>query len=362
MRVLFVFVLSLFVGLASAQVNGYTYIYIQGDQETPFYVKLEGQMLPRLGKNYCIIPNLDAGNINVQILFQQNTYPQQNFVINVPTNRARGFVLQKINDQQFALMDLYTKKYIVAGNTKDESDISSDSNIKIADNSSTSNSNLPTFSPNKNNDKNEVKNVDTSSRFLDQLELNNDKPKKNTLPEFKPKEKKEANNFENGIPIDTHEQLGFDSSSSTNKPSSKKIKPNKKSSGEVVEATNQEVFAYENKNATSNETSNTSNIDKIPNSDCPEAMDNMTFENFALKALDKEGEEVQLRYLLKSGVKNCYTTEQVRILAENLESQSARYELITTYYPRVVDAEKYSSLEKVFISNFLKKKFLATLK
>ena len=97
----------------------YSYIYIQGDLETPFYVKLEGQMLPRLGKNYCIIPNLDTGIIHVQILFQQNAYPEQEFAIRVPEAGARGFALQKINDRQFALHDLQSGNYLIAGNEDD---------------------------------------------------------------------------------------------------------------------------------------------------------------------------------------------------------------------------------------------------
>ena len=60
-----------------ASANRFSYVYIQGDKQIPFYVKLEDDMLPRYSKNYTIIPQLAAGAINIQILFQQNEYPVQ---------------------------------------------------------------------------------------------------------------------------------------------------------------------------------------------------------------------------------------------------------------------------------------------
>ncbi len=111
--------------------NSYSYVYIEGDKLTPFYVKMEGQMLPRMAQNYCIIPNLDAGVTNIEILFQQNTYPAQKFAINIPEAGRRGFVLQKVNDRQFALYDLQQGNYIVSGN-KPEDDKLPDSGGTIA--------------------------------------------------------------------------------------------------------------------------------------------------------------------------------------------------------------------------------------
>jgi hypothetical protein len=89
----------------------FSYIYIQGDKETPFYVKREGQMEPRYGKNHCIIPELNAGPIHIEILFQQRVLPGQKFVIDVPENGYRGFLLTK-QDKGFALYDLQKKDYL----------------------------------------------------------------------------------------------------------------------------------------------------------------------------------------------------------------------------------------------------------
>ncbi len=94
----------------------YSYIYIQGDKTTPFYVKLDGKMQPRYGKNYCIVSSLGAGTANIEILFQQNAFPAEKFTIEVGENDARGFLLDK-QGQGFALYDLQKKNYLAPGNT-----------------------------------------------------------------------------------------------------------------------------------------------------------------------------------------------------------------------------------------------------
>jgi hypothetical protein len=89
----------------------FSYVYIQGDKITPFYVKMDGQMMPRYGKNYCILSELAPGPIHIEILFQQKVFPSQEFTINVPENGSRGFLLSRQGDG-FGLYDIRQKKYI----------------------------------------------------------------------------------------------------------------------------------------------------------------------------------------------------------------------------------------------------------
>ena len=105
----FAFCVAISCGRLAAQ--PFSYIYIQGDKTIPFYVKVEGKMQARYGKNYCIIPQLKAGPVHIDILFQQNVLPSQSFTIDVPENGSRGFLLDKQKDG-YALYDLQTKKYL----------------------------------------------------------------------------------------------------------------------------------------------------------------------------------------------------------------------------------------------------------
>lgn len=106
-----------FLGLASytyAVGQPFSYVYIQGDKVTPFYVKMDSVMMPRYGKNYCILSELAPGPIHIEILFQQRVFPSQHFTIQVPENGYRGFLLSK-QEVGFVLYDLQQKKYLGPG-------------------------------------------------------------------------------------------------------------------------------------------------------------------------------------------------------------------------------------------------------
>ncbi len=87
------------------------YLYIQGDKTIPFYVKIDSVMQPRYGKNYCIVPKVHAGKVNVEILFQQNAYPAHHFIINMPADGHKGYFLSR-QDDKFTLTDIATKTII----------------------------------------------------------------------------------------------------------------------------------------------------------------------------------------------------------------------------------------------------------
>jgi hypothetical protein len=97
--------------ITQASAQPFSYVYIQGDKNTPFYVKLEGQMMPRYGKNYCILSELSPGLIHIEILFQQHAFHPKKFTIRVPENGYRGLMLCK-QDTTFVFYDLLAKKYL----------------------------------------------------------------------------------------------------------------------------------------------------------------------------------------------------------------------------------------------------------
>ena len=83
----------------------FSYVYIQGDKKTPLYVKVEGEMAPRYGKNYALLSRLAPGPLNIDILFQQNEYPPLHFTVLVPENGKRAFMIHK-KGETFTLYDL----------------------------------------------------------------------------------------------------------------------------------------------------------------------------------------------------------------------------------------------------------------
>lgn len=110
MKALYVWLLVCFCTV-TVNAQHFSYVYIQGDKITPFYVKMEGVMMPRYGKHYCILSELMPGPIHIEILFQQNIYPPQQFTIMVPAHGYRGFLLDRRGDK-FELYDLQQRKYL----------------------------------------------------------------------------------------------------------------------------------------------------------------------------------------------------------------------------------------------------------
>jgi hypothetical protein len=106
-------ILCSFFTLAHTCAQPFSFLYFQGDKQLPFYVKLEGVMMPRYGGNHCILSELSAGTAHVEILFEQNKFPAQKFTVNVPENGFRGFMLHRGIDG-FTLYDLQQKKYLPA--------------------------------------------------------------------------------------------------------------------------------------------------------------------------------------------------------------------------------------------------------
>jgi hypothetical protein len=335
--------------------SDYSYIFIQGDKQTPFYVKLEGQMMPRLGKNYCILPNLDKGTIHIEILFQQNIYPSQKFTIKVPAAAGRGFTLQQVSEDKFALYDLTTRHTLKAGNKEEDDVVDMDApvdeqslawgNTTEADLRSSpkaspaSELDIPVFDSNKKAKSKKEKRVKEertepvasteSSRFIDDIELN----KGADLPPFRG----------NSAGRNTENATG-------NK---------KEKASPVVRAEDREL--YEGSTVFNEPEAKTTPVlisdEGLPNSDCPTAMNNDDFEDFAIKIMDKSDDDAQLKYLRKVSGKQCFTTEQVRILAKNLETQSGRFEAVKMLYPRVADQSNYGVLESLFNTAYLKGKF-----
>ena len=95
----------------TALAKGTSFIYIQGDKEIPFYVKVDGTMMPRYFKNHLVIPHIEMGSHIIGIMFEQNQLEPIDFSVDVPEQGHTGFLLCK-HDGKYMLYDLETKQYI----------------------------------------------------------------------------------------------------------------------------------------------------------------------------------------------------------------------------------------------------------
>lgn len=308
MKQLYIYItLFLLLFTSTSRANGFSYVYIQGDKQTPFYVKFEDEMLPRYGKNYCIISQLAPGPIKIQILFQQNIYPPQSFTIQVPENGFRGFLLTRKNES-FSLYDIQEQFYLQAGNTAEDDRITE---------------------------------VVSKAQPLPV----NPEPVVNNIAQLKAVEQDVSEKTANSLPdkVDTEPGITTQTLNKTSK-----------------EVTGPEFMDIELSRATvsNNETKDNSfkgNV-AIPNSDCPKAVDIELFEAIQKKANDKSDKN-RLKYLLEKTESNCFTTNQARILTRTLKNDPERYTFLKKIYSRITDQAKFPTLEALLTTQEWKSYF-----
>lgn len=339
-KVLGIFSLLLFsAGQLWAQAE-YAYVYIEGDLETPFYVKVEGKMHPRLGKNHFIISNLDAGYTRFEILFQQNKYPPQEFLLEVPASGSRGFRLHKINDRQFALYDLQQTRYIVSGNTEADDSappLGAPASGGVAESATTGSAD-----------------EDPAHRLADQGEAVIPQPADATA------EGAETTRFVPGLTLYNDGTFSRTPDFEPDQPATESRRKRKQRQPENFD----ELPAWDPEAPEESQPGETET--GVPAAtagadDCSEAMDNLTFESFALKILEKDSDSDKLKLLKRQKARHCFSTEQIRILVKNLNMQSIRFDAVQMLYPHTSDPENYGQLEALFNTEYLRNKFKALL-
>ena len=316
LRVIFLAFL-LFAAFNTAMATGLSYIYIQGDKQIPFYVKVDGEMQPRYGKNYCILSKLAPGPLQIEILFQQNEYPAEKFTVLVPEYGSRGFMLTK-KDGVYALYDLQQSFYLSPGN-KAEDDVAPLTKAPVSQVAET---------PIENNPKptNTASNTSTEKTFNKKSTETKPVQKK---PDPKPIAKTEPKQVENGQPkfIDN------------------------------IELNNERTFGSPENTTGSTETAPPTEAKSLPvtNSDCPKPLSFSVYQNVLEKARNKSDKN-RLKYLLEQTDK-CYTTIQVRALTRTLEKDPERYAFLKQVFPRITDQSNFSILESTLQSKEWKEYF-----
>jgi hypothetical protein len=338
----------------------YSYLYIEGDKETPFYIKMEGQMMPRLAQNYAVLSNLDAGVTNIEILFQQNKYPPAKFAIKIPKNASRGLVLRRV-DSDFALYDLQTGHYIFAGNKPQDDNIDKLEARAYTQEQAALKQRQELIKQSKEN---KVVKAETPSKVVDE-----------TLPSFQPgKSNMEAQNSkkpskakEDKVKKEEKlkvEHVKIEKAKEAKVVETEKSKPVKTSVlNEPTQAPNlpksDKQSKYLNNVLINGEESdwdiNESDSSVPPNTDCKMAMSEVEFDAFFNKLKDRE-EEAKIKFLSKNK-KLCFTTEQVSIIGRSIKSTSGRMQVLKQLYAQTFDPQNYHLLEHLFSTEYLKKKF-----
>lgn len=324
-------------------------VYIQSDKETPIYVKVEGRMMERYSKNYVVLGNLASGPLNLEILFQQNKYPNQKFILNIPPSSQRSLVLKKLDQNKFALYDLNYGIYLNNGNRLEEDISGSDNDYQ----------NTVLAANNRTEEAQPLKEAPVAQPKKEKVSAQKTKKEKNTeesIPEFAgakvkedKKKKTEAPEVAQVVP----------ENNDTPKPAKRKRTDREQEKEAKTEQERFLDFEMDKKegNTGNNKSGNTKNTSATHNGKCTEAATESQFDNFASLLNATEDEEQKLGIVRKNAPKYCFSTDQVRTIAMNFDSQSSRYEVTRVLKAKVVDAENYPKLSSLFNTNYLKERF-----
>lgn len=309
----------LFNGFNTIAAGEFSYVFIQGDKSTPFYVKLEDQMMPRYGRNYNLIPQLAPGVINIQILFQQNAHPPQNFTILVPEAGYRGFQLVN-SGGNFALYDIHQQLYIKAGNSI------ADDRVPAANTADVFASKGNQVDVKQTYEQPAAVAVEKEGlKFLPDLVIENRNRPQVSQPVQAPQSQiaSASNGYSESYPYNSNEPTV---------------------PIEEIERTPRNTYGTP---ATTPIKSSRPIL--VANSDCPSPIDDGTFEDIYRKLNDKQ-EKLKLKYLL-TNMDACFTTTQSRILAESLSNDPERFTFLKKVYPRVTDQHNFPVLESLLTTN-----------
>ncbi len=290
------------------QAERFAYVYIQGDKSIPFYVKFEGEMLPRFGKNYYIISELAPGPITLEVLFQQNAYPAQKFMVQVPDGGFRGFLLMQ-KDGSFKLYDIHRQFYLPAGNTIE------DDHIEL--------SAIPAYANN------------VYTPVVPGPLSNNGPGNKGELQEepiVAPVKAKQSPKVVKAKP-----------STTVKEPSKIIVEESGPSFIGDIELRNNKTQGGNNMLPAGGTTAVVRNKVAVINSDCPTAMSNNQFD-VLLKRVNNKTSTERLKVIFDK-LDNCFTSNQIRILVKTLSGDDQRFTLLKKAYPRVTDQSAFENLE-----------------
>jgi len=387
--------------LIKAEGQTYSYIYIQADKGVKFNVKANDEMLPQYGSSYAIVPKLKAGTNKIYILFPNHEYAPQRYIVEVPENGFRNFLLTYYQDG-ICLYDVDSKTYLhgetmteqqVTGNTasaesmnisppKDPTGILTD----IDDSSLVIKKPLKQYTPpakengTYNSSAPETTKYDSIvrdsyGRPIDTIVIERPVVKNEVVPKSPEESYDDSTAFyEAAKPAPTvpANQTIVQESKQTAEPlddsaafyKAKKTKALAQANHTIVKEPKQAQAkpADEGKislphypaktldapaNLSPAAASAVAQDNKAPatiKSKCGAAIGEKAYDDIYVKSLQKSDHE-RLKFLL-SNIKNCFSCNQIRVLATTLATDPERYALFKQAYPQhITDRENFPSLE-----------------
>jgi hypothetical protein len=126
-RLALVMVVSALVNIqAKSQLNHF--IYLQTDNQQPFYIKYNNRIISSSSSGYLILPKLKDGVIDFAVGFPKSDQQEQQFSYTID-KADKGFLLKNFSDKGWGLYDLQTSSIVYAAVKSAETNSSSGNTV-----------------------------------------------------------------------------------------------------------------------------------------------------------------------------------------------------------------------------------------
>ena len=106
-------------GSLSASPQRVYFIYLQSEQDQPFFVRMNETVYSSTASGYTILSRLKDSTYQFSVGFPQNKWPEQRFTINIKA-KDHGFILKNFGEKGWGLFDLQTLNVLMASNETKE--------------------------------------------------------------------------------------------------------------------------------------------------------------------------------------------------------------------------------------------------
>lgn len=118
LKIKMTFVFALLLTGVMAQQN--SFIYIQTENQKPFYVKFDKRYLNSSATGYIIIPGLTESSYKLSFGFPKSSYPEREVLISMK-QANEGFVLKENDSETWVLVNLQTNQKLISGRVSNNS-------------------------------------------------------------------------------------------------------------------------------------------------------------------------------------------------------------------------------------------------
>jgi hypothetical protein len=409
-RLLLIAFLIFFSTILFAQQNHF--IYLQTDNQQPFYVKLDKKILSSSATGYLIIPKLKDGDYTLVIGFPKDQWPEQTVTLSV--NKNAGFQLKNFGEKGWGLFNLQSFDIIMATSAPAKSssdslekktdvfidllsDVVNDPSIKDID--STKNDSLSLaldlFELNapQTTDTTPViafthieKQLENSDKYgLERVYTDQAGDQKDTIRVFIPSGFTDSTSDSTKVipgTDSTRNKVVTDSSQnnlvtndSLHIPHTDTLGITHTDTTVVTPATNDTLTITTDKVTDSSRVSDTTTIkvppqtdtttiktSGLPNTDCKAFATDEDFLKLRKKMAGENNDEDMINVARKYFKNKCFTTEYIKHLAALFLNDKGKYAFFDASYPFVSDAQSFPTLEKELTDEYYITRFKAMIR